>query len=145
MDTDEHKEISRLRHISMTVCLVFLWLTHISSSSEDLGEDHSGQTVSAVVQCGYSEFQHSILVLHRAEIQQAANTHNKCRHYVREFCDRCIFSTIKCVLFIQARISCRVFSVHSPLKQATFLQQFDSLWVCRECSQEEEIVLAERG
>lgn len=37
------------------------------------------------------------------------------------------------------------FTVYSPLKQATFLQQFDSLWVCRECPQEEEVVLAESG
>lgn len=37
------------------------------------------------------------------------------------------------------------FTVYSPLKQATFLQQFDSLWVCRECPQEEEVVLAECG
>jgi len=36
-------------------------------------------------------------------------------------------------------------SMHSPLKQATFLQQFDSLWVSRECPQEEEVVLAECG
>lgn len=54
--------------------LLLLKLSYISSSSEDLGEDHSGQTISAVVQCGYSEFQHSILVLHRAQIQQAAET-----------------------------------------------------------------------
>lgn len=50
------------------------FVSYISSSSEDLGEDHSGQAVSAVVQCGYSELQHGILVLHRAQIQQAAET-----------------------------------------------------------------------
>lgn len=59
--------------------LLFLSLSvffdsYISSSSEDLGEDHSGQTVSAVVQRGYSKLQHGILVLHRAQIQQAAET-----------------------------------------------------------------------
>jgi len=54
--------------------LLSSWLSYISSRSEALGEDHSGQTVSAVVQCGYSEFQHRILVLHRAQTQQAAKT-----------------------------------------------------------------------
>lgn len=48
--------------------------SYVSSCSEDLREDHSGQTVSAVVQCGYGEFQHSVLVLYGAQIQQAANT-----------------------------------------------------------------------
>lgn len=47
-------------------------VSYISSSSEDLGEDHSSQTISAVVQCGDSKLQHGILVLHRAQIQQAA-------------------------------------------------------------------------
>lgn len=38
-----------------------------------------------------------------------------------------------------------VFLSHSPLKQATFLQQFDSMWVSREGPQEEEVVLAKCG
>lgn len=33
----------------------------------------------------------------------------------------------------------------SPLKQATFLQQFDPLRVSRQSPQEEEVVLAECG
>lgn len=45
----------------------------------------------------------------------------------------------------KAEKSCEAGFVHSPLKQATFLQQFDSLWVRRECPQEEEVVLAECG
>lgn len=51
--------------------------SYISSSSEDLGQDHSGQTISAVVQCGYSKLQHGILILHRAQIQQAAEAEIK--------------------------------------------------------------------
>ncbi len=46
--------------------LLFVAESYISSSSEDLGENHSGETVSAVVQRGYSKFQHSVLVLHGA-------------------------------------------------------------------------------
>lgn len=69
-----------------------MWIPYISSSSEDLGEDHSGQAVSTVVQCGYSKFQHSILALHRAQIQQAATTEIKYTEllmgaWYRVFCD----------------------------------------------------------
>lgn len=96
-----------------------LWQSYISSSSEDLGEDHSGQTVSAVVQCGYSKFQHSILVLHRAQIQQAANTENKDRRYTELLvtpnvcCDYFIEQT--CLRFLHSmssenpRKACQVF------------------------------------
>lgn len=51
-----------------------LLISYISSSSEDLGEDHPGQTVSTVVQCGDSQLQHGVLVLHRTQVQQAAKT-----------------------------------------------------------------------
>ncbi len=57
--------------------LLFVAGSYISSSSEDLGENHSGETVSAVVQCGYSKLQHSVLVLHGTQIQQAADTENR--------------------------------------------------------------------
>lgn len=46
-------------------------VTYISSSSEDLGKDHSGEPVSAIVQCGYNKFKHGVLVLQRAQIEQA--------------------------------------------------------------------------
>lgn len=58
------------------VC-VEVFCSYVSGSSEDLGQDHSGQTVSAVVQSGYSKFQHSVLVLYRTQVQQAANTRSK--------------------------------------------------------------------
>lgn len=48
-----------------------MWLSYISSSSEDLGKDHSGEPVSAIVQCGYNKLKHSVLVLQRAQIEQA--------------------------------------------------------------------------
>lgn len=81
------------------MCFCLCGVPYISSSSEDLGEDHSGQTVSAVVQCGYSKFQHSILVLHRAQIQQAAKTKNVYKKK-RIQTDNWVFtvSLIKCVL-----------------------------------------------
>lgn len=49
---------------------------YVSGSGEDLGEDDSGQTVSAVIQSCYGKLQDSILVLYGAKIQQAANTDN---------------------------------------------------------------------
>lgn len=61
-------------HFLCLAVLLLSQLSYVSSSSEDLGEDDSGQTISTVVQCGYGKFQHSILVLYRAQIQQAANT-----------------------------------------------------------------------
>lgn len=48
------------------------WVSYISSSSEDLGEDHPGEAVSAIVQCGYNKLKHSVLVLQGAQIEQAA-------------------------------------------------------------------------
>lgn len=49
-----------------------LFMTYISSGSEDLGEDHPGQTVPTVIQCGDGQLQHRVLVLYRAQVQQAA-------------------------------------------------------------------------
>lgn len=48
------------------------YFTYISSCSEDLGEDHPGQTVPTVVECGDGQLQHRVLVLYRAQVQQAA-------------------------------------------------------------------------
>lgn len=102
-------------------------VSYISSSSEDLGKDHSSQSISAIVQCGYNKFKHSILVFQRAQIQQAIER----KRAVKQKLINHFFSILG--------VFC------APLKQTTFLQHFDSLWVCRQCPQEEEVVLAECG